>query len=268
MIFKQELEYHEPYIPHRCRKPRERTLHEVFQGMLLEVTSAQAPVAIIQHEKCSLDHHEHVGLRKGNTSRIEYHWFDKRLFARVRLSRFLCGSLLKRDRQATVKDIHYSGPSDYTERTRGGVEAGLKKWLAGFLIVDGKLCIQMGEPRYVVNTFGLGNNHGGTGLFAENHYNSNIPWTNYFRCDKMQDAMEFHDFVALGRGDNESVPSKLHPTFEILIPEAVQLDPSAWGGEGDPFINRCEKMITATADTGSRMMAGLLVMREALTPTG
>lgn len=121
---------------------------------------------------------------------------------------------------------------------------------------------ECGEPRYMFNTFGLGHNHGGTALFIEQHYNSNIPNSHYFSALQREEAVEAATATALRRGDDQYI-NMIHgcEMIEVLIPEAVKLDPMHEHGDGDPFINRLNAL-TEAAD--SPFEAGLLVMATAM----
>lgn len=93
------------------------------------------------------------------------------------------------------------------------------------IIIDGHVWKRDSEPRYVVQTFGLGGNHGGTGLFAATSDNPNISASSYFRVDQFELAREHAIAVAENRGDLASIPRirELEPDFRVLIPEAVLL---------------------------------------------
>ena len=237
MKVSKQVRFNEAYIPPRCRKERYREVTQTVTAEIKEVTLQEAPIAIIQHTS---DRWFPQGVGWGR--RIDYHWYGKRLFARVRLSRFLSLNG-KRNRLAKVSDISWgdqwigvSTPEQAQQRFQAKADS--------FLLIDGKLFVEIGEPRYCVYTFGLGCNHSGTSLSVDHHYNSNIAWDRYVRCDQMEKALKLHKKIALGRGDTESVPSKGHPTFEILIPRAVRLNPKKEHGEGDDFINRAERIIS------------------------
>ena len=74
-----------------------------------------------------------------------------------------------------------------------------------YILVDGELYNKTSEPRYVVNTFGLGHNHGGTGMFCEYGYNSNIRQDNYFSALEGKQAVDYANKVAENRGDIEYI---------------------------------------------------------------
>lgn len=125
-----------------------------------------------------------------------------------------------------------------------------------YLVIDGMLWEQTGEPRYVINTFGLGHNHGGTGLFVEEYYNSNIANDRYFSALDGDKAVSEANRIAERRGDTESV-GKFHKMIEVLIPDAVTIRPMEEHGDGDPFINKINAITEAAPDSTT---AGLLAM--------
>ena len=125
-----------------------------------------------------------------------------------------------------------------------------------YMLIDGTIWERAGEPRYVVNTFGLGHNHGGTGLFVEEYYNSNIANTNYFSALDGDAAVAYANKVAERRGDTNDV-GKFEKMIEVLIPEAVTIRPLQEHGEGDPFINKINAITEAAPDSTT---AGLLAI--------
>jgi hypothetical protein len=128
-----------------------------------------------------------------------------------------------------------------------------------YLVIDGMLWERVGEPRYVVTTFGLGHNHGGTGLFVETFYNQNIPASNYFSALDGDKAVAYANMVAERRGDTNDV-GKFEKMIEVLIPEAVTIRPEKEHGDGDPFLNKINKITEAAPDATT---AGLLAMAAA-----
>ena len=127
-----------------------------------------------------------------------------------------------------------------------------------FIIFDKKCWEECGEPMYVVQTFGLGHNHGGTGLSIEQHYNPNIGKRNYFNALHRQDAIDYANEVAKRRGDTKDIGRfGNHEDIIALMPEAVTRQPEKDHGDGDPFLNSLEA-ITETADSAAD--AGLLAI--------
>ncbi len=142
------------------------------------------------------------------------------------------------------------------ERSREVCVKRYRQEASRYILVDGVIWERSGEPRYVVNTFGLGHNHGGTGLFVEEYYNDNIANTNYFSALDGERAVAYANHVAEARGDTNNV-GKFEQMIEVLIPEAVTIRPMEEHGEGDPFINKINNITAAAPDSTT---AGLLAM--------
>ena len=93
-----------------------------------------------------------------------------------------------------------------------------------YLICNGKVWKKCGQPYYKVQTFGCGNNHGGTGFF--------IDWTDskeisrdYFLATQRDLALQDFVSTANGRGDTDSIKydDSEKRNIEILIPDAYTL---------------------------------------------
>lgn len=127
-----------------------------------------------------------------------------------------------------------------------------------YIVCDGVIWETCGEPMYVINTFGLGHNHGGTGFFIEYFYNDNIPAQNYFTALQREEAIAYGKKVALGRGDDKSVDGMgNHDIIEVKMPEMVKRCPKRDHGNGDPFLSQIEGMIS---QSDSAAEAGLLTV--------
>ena len=130
-----------------------------------------------------------------------------------------------------------------------------------YLIIGNEVWRHCGEPRYVIITFGLGHNHGGTGLFVNTWYNDNISKDRYFNALQGKEAVAEAKRVALGRGDTESV-GRFREMIKVHLPETVKCNPKEEHGEGDAFLNMLDSV---TQNSGSAAEAGLLTMALALT---
>lgn len=140
--------------------------------------------------------------------------------------------------------------------TREECQKALRQEVKQYLIIDGAIWEQAGEPRYVVHTFGLGHNHGGTALMVTSHYNDNIPNKNYFSALDGDAAVAYANKVAERRGDTNDV-GKFEKMIEVLIPEAVTIRPLQEHGEGDAFMNKIEAITEVAPDSTT---AGLLAI--------
>jgi len=241
--------YGEEIIPPRCRKPRPVRRKAVARVAISVVDASEAPVAIVE-----------INHRDTRT----YRWFNKRLYALKQMRQRngtpndYEGQTLEQFEAAPVRE-HGAFWSDCKGARRSALE-----WARSILFVNNMRWELVGEPRYVVMTFGLGCNHGlgwGTCLCSDNSYNSNISRDRYFRADEFDLAVAFATATAKGRGDTKALPIlKQKPTaFEVLIPEAIRLRPSKEHGKGDPFINRVEGIITAVKDPVLAGLAGTIL---------
>lgn len=136
----------------------------------------------------------------------------------------------------------------------------IQKSSENYVIFNGIVWERCGEPRYVVNTFGLGYNHGGTGMFIDEYYNPNISKEAYFSALEKEEAVAYANRVAEARGDTNDV-GKFGKDIDIkvLMPECVHCDPKKEHGDGDPFMNSMEQIIEAAGDP---FAAGLLVITK------
>ena len=228
-------EYTEEAIPPRCRKPRPVRMKDTMTVTIHELRGDETPVAIVQRDPL------HVGNRP---EEIIYRWWRKRLWTR--------GYPSGRESHPRLGPAGtWPYPEPYLAKSR--VRSSIRRFQQTTALIDGEVWRVADEPRYVLMTFGLGCNHGGTSLMVDNHYNSNIHRERYYRIDQREAAIAETARVALERGDDQSVPVEPHADFDILIPEAVRLCPRKEHGTGDPFINKVEALTTVK----NRTLAGL-----------
>lgn len=163
----------------------------------------------------------------------------------------------------TLVDEQYRDVTDSNRQQRiAQIEAALSK----VVLLGDEVWQVCGEPRYQVNTFGLGGNHGGTALFVVMHYNSNISRDYYFRADRYAEAVAWAERVAQERGDTKSIPITPNSTspIEVLLPEAVRLNPAKEHGEGDPFLNQMQAASRAGGQAGSLLAIASELSRTTL----
>lgn len=136
----------------------------------------------------------------------------------------------------TFKNDAWLKDEDAKTRPEHEVEIYIRKWVsddkaeiiqkakeiaAKRLIMDGLMIKKSREPMYYALTFGLGNNHGGTGMGVGCHLNPNLDVDCYFPANQPEEAVAYAERIALGRGDTNYVPMQC-PEIEVLIPEAVR----------------------------------------------
>jgi len=261
MHIKIPYKYTEEVIPKCCRKPRRVGFHGEMTLTIHEVLGEEAPIAIREHTSHWADSGSY------EPTIIEYRWWGKKLWVLDRFNRYSHGpyEIQTADQFKTNSYPMEKGFDRTWYNTRQQTRCSLMSWARDILFIDGMRWKHSGEPRYVIMTFGLGHNHGnpGTSLSSDNHYNSNISKHRYFPIDQHDLALTTAIAIAERRGDDQAVPfiKDSHETFDILIPEAVRLNPGEEHGDGDSFINKMEGMIEAAPDA---LVAGLMVIHEGM----
>jgi len=140
--------------------------------------------------------------------------------------------------------------------------AEIKENAKHYVIYDNIVWVRVNEPMYLINTFGLGHNHGGTGFFIDFHYNPNISKDNYFNALQREEAIAYGKAVAARRGDTESVDSiGEFDNIIVLMPELVKRNPQEEHGEGCSFINMLNSLTESADSVGE---AGVLAVAATL----
>ncbi len=245
-----EYQYQEAYLPSkRHRKPRLRDASGVMTVEVPEIAKASAPIAFLVHE-ISKDKPTDFRLWNGQLWKPVL-WRERRARAEGLYPV-----------AALIKDIQCRMPyfSALVKNPIGKdpVEQAKRQYAERHVIIDGIVYEQTKEPQYVVMTFGLGHNHGGTSMFVEQEYNPNICKDRYFNALEREQAVELAKNIAISRGDTNDL-SRIETTcnIEVLIPEAVHCNPQKEHGDGDPFLN---KLYAVTKGSSSTIEAALLAM--------
>lgn len=257
MKVKTWIKYEESYLPPRCRKMRYRECQDFINVNLKEVDSNELQLAF---EDNSFEGEGKIYFYKGklwckakmpNRSivedlRKEGNKIDTPLDYLIWCNEH-CSTYFyfKWDREVCGKDT-----------SREAVVKTARNGMKGYILVDGELFRRCSEPRYVINTFGLGHNHGGTGMFCEYHYNSNISKDNFFSALQGEEAVAYANNVASSRGDTNDVGS-FEPFIICHMPELVKVKPNKQHKNGNNFLNTCEDIIRGS---DNMMEAGLLIM--------
>lgn len=252
-IVTKHVNYYRAYIPsaHSQKYAFDR-IEDHLKVSVPQVTSQEAPVAIRLHD-----------FNSKNEQHTELRWYAGKLWEqRVDHVRQDDGSYVLRgnleaELLAGIIPLHVRGD---ISTTREVCLKALRQEAQRFLIIDGAIWQQTSEPRYVVCTFGLGHNHGGTGLMVTNHYNDNIPNKNYFSALDGDAAVAYATQVATRRGDTESL-GKFDKDIEVLIPEAITIRPMQEHGEGDEFMNKIEAITEAAPDATTAGLMALMTLK-------
>lgn len=251
--------YTEEIIPPRCRKLRRVQFDATMQLTIHEFSMGEIPVAIRQYTKEWIEGHLVA-------TSVNYYWWRNRLWALYKDSRYSRGPILPMKKDEFVKTATALEEYPTTWRSKQESRRSLMQWARSRLLIDGLRYDATGEPRYVIMTFGLGHNHGlgwGTSPSVDNSYNSNIGRARYFRIDEYGKMLVEATRIATARGDTKALPieEEQNPDrFEVLIPEAIRLQPSREHHDGDPFTNELETVIEGSPDS---FIAGLLVVSKA-----
>lgn len=218
-------QYTATIIPPRCRKARQVWKQRTQTLTFREITSAEAPVAIIER-------HPGGVADDGGMSEVvnEFRWYGNRLWVKNSFQRG-CGMEYENQTADQFRDDPYphtlAMPSYDSRRyqSRKDRELGFRKWAKSILFIDGIRYEHTEEPRYYIRTFGLGYNHGGTALFAGNRETGK----HTYRIDQFEEAAAEATRTALERGDDKSLPFTEGATrYEIMIPQALRSRPHGW----------------------------------------
>lgn len=257
MKIEAKIKYQEEYLPtKRHRIPRIREVEEAVEVELREVSRKDAPLSMVVTDYQSyVDENgkDAFGLRDTAFLAVKGQLYTEKRDMWGALDK---GPLAMED---FLRSVERYGDSYYSSygRDKEGTLRSLKEFIDSHVMIDGVLYQQTGEPRYLVQTFGLGHNHGGTSLFVETFYNENIPQERYFSALQREEAIAYANEIAVRRGDTKDVGTFGDINIQVHMPEMVRCNPQMEHGEGNPFLNSVEGLVQGS---GSAMEAGLLVM--------
>lgn len=224
--------YTESVIPPRCRKPRTVTRNDGKVVVDIQVLDGdQAPVAIRASG---------TFLSREMAYAYELRWWEGQLWSPVSIS----DSGEPRGRTTgqdnwdwpalpEILDIRQGGRNQcyiygffgsFGKNPREAVEADIYAFAKQHIVIDGIPHRAAYEPRYVVMTFGLGANHGGTAVMPATYLNTNIKSENYFGLLELEAALSYATRIAEGRGDTKNLPMRYTgPSYEVVMPEVLQV---------------------------------------------
>lgn len=277
MILKIDFTYEEKYLrTSRCRKPLARTREGIYELAIKKLAKAECPIAAVVHDMKSV--YEGATTTADFEGNGEYKMFAEpyrvhngKFYKFCRASYGAAISTAQTELKYVIADIKsdlyryslyekenlFSDKSVYISDNLSEIVDNMQARANKYISLDGELWKECGEPRYVVNTFGLGHNHGGTAMFIEEFYNSNISSKNYFNAVDRDKAITYAKETAIARGDTDSVKRiGQMENIEVLIPEFFKVDPEKEHGEGNAFLNLLEDMVTSSNNATE---AGILV---------
>lgn len=266
--------YEEKYLPtKRHRNLRTRAVKSSVEVEVKELKEADFPVAFIVHDFASVYEDKEYDPDKTETEykmwKNELRAYNGELYEAWRDSwgaaistHFMPVSTL--EGALSDREPYWKGGGEFSEKSiiRESNEVERRECVLerakDYIVYDDKVWRLVGEPMYNVMTFGLGHNHGGTGFFVTYHYNENIRKENYFNALEREKAIAYGKQIALNRGDTKSVEGMgKREIIEVLMPEMVKRNPMKDHGDGCPFLNSLEDLVSGS---DSIMEAGLLCM--------
>lgn len=246
MEIKTWIKYYEGYLPPRCRKLRYRECEDYVDITLAEATLTDMSLAF--------EDNSYEGKGK-------IYYYDGCLWAAD--SSFNRGFHKYKSALEKIIDENANCSWYFPRIWRDGEHPDkehmiymAKMDMSNCLLVDGILFRTSKEPRYVINVFGLGHNHGGTGMFCGYSYNPNISRDSYFSALQGEEAVAYANKTAASRGDTNDV-GRFKPFIVCHRPDLVKVDPNTQHGDGDKFLNTMKDVIESSNDT---VEAGLLAL--------
>ena len=272
------------YLPtKRHRKERVRIVENTETVTIREISESEFPIAFIVHDYQSVCENAKKYKDFRDDSKCIFKVFSEkvrtfngRLFKPVRYSYGAAISTLFEEPAPYLKHefeeyepssywyTNYSNNTEFSEKSillEDNIcekKQELLEKTKHYVICNGVVWKGCEEPMYLINTFGLGHNHGETGFFIQYSYNSNISNKNYFNALQREQAIAYGKQIALNRGDTDSVEGLGDgKDIEVFMPEMVKRNPQKEHGEGDSFMNSLETMIQGTSSSAE---AGLLAV--------
>lgn len=222
--------YTESVVPPRCRKPRLVIREDGMVDIdIPELSCKQAPVAIRASG---------TFISRDQAYAYELRWWEGRLWSPLSLDHSgeprgrtsgqdnwdwpALPEVLDLRQGGRNKCYTYDFHGSYGTNNRDEVEGEIQAFAKRHIVIDGIAHRAVSEPRYVVMTFGLGANHGGTAVMPASSFNSNIKTENYFGLLELKEAISHATQIAERRGDTKNLPMRYSgPMFEVLLPEVV-----------------------------------------------
>ena len=195
MKLKAEISYYKSFIPYRCRKPRYEEITEIVNINLKEAKKEELVL------KYSYNYVEHIDL----------YLYKNQLYRKAKISDVRCNC--SEDEYSTILDAikhwNYFYAREY--ESKENVIKRAKEHISRYLLVDNDIYIKDSKPLYHICTFGLGNNHGGTGWmitaskYSAKQLNRQYRIKCYFEPEEYEESYKHALETANGRGDTEDV---------------------------------------------------------------
>ena len=221
MKIETTIKFYEGYIPPKCRKTR---YNEVFKSVwvnIQETTFDTLKLAFI-------DYYNEWEVYYYNGKLYKQKPFNRTLAYDDEVDNALDDLMMWRKRGSK----YYANPKNtngnifnYAEyETQKDIVKRLKYEMSQYLIVDGVLYETLiGKPYYIIYTFGLGGNHGGTALLVsystapKRMIKQNKGWA--FSINDTEKAISTAIEIASDRGDTNYIEFIKKSKIDIKIPE-------------------------------------------------
>lgn len=221
MKIETTIKYYESYIPPKCRKKR---FNEVFKSVWVNI-----PETTFDSLKLAfIDYYNEWEVYYYNGKLYKQKPFNRTLAYDDEVDNALDDLMVWRKRGSK----YYAKPKNtngnifnYVEyETQKDIIKRLKYEMSQYLIVDGVLYETfIGKPYYIIYTFGLGDNHGGTALLVsystapKRMIRQNKGWA--FGINDTEKAITTAIQIATNRRDTNYIDIIKKPKIDIKIPE-------------------------------------------------
>lgn len=207
MKIKTWIKYEESYLPPRCRKLRYTEKEDYVDINLKEVDESELKLAFeVKKEVKIYLYNKKLWCKAGRNTAIAKEYGTKSALEDLIWINEHCSTYFyfADDREKYGADT-----------SRKAVINRARKNMKKYILVGQDLYEQTKEPAYEITTFGLGHNHGGTGLFCT--YGKDAD----FSALDSEKAVLYANAVARERGDTDDI-GKFRPFIVCHIPEIVK----------------------------------------------
>ena len=253
------FKYTDQVIPPRCRKARATQLEGQYTVSIPSLTSSEAPVAVIETD-------DHASPPNGSSEKYvtrvrHYRWYSNRLWYDHQIERFQDIEF------EPVKPVIPSSGSPYQSLAEHQELA--RKWAESHILVNGVLHQPLkGEPRLIVDRDFWQDKYWVELKRYFDYEVTGFKFKDFYRLDQFEEAIaKCHEWVRRFQDDGDKVELLLPYHFEILIPEALALDPQADQARADEqdYQNNLKKLVSETKLLFRESQQCRRALKEALT---
>ena len=238
--------YHQTFLPtRRHRRTKIRRVADTMPVNIAELSQEDFPVAFIVHDMKSVQDGM-ASYKDYDSGECDFRMFTEeirtykgKLFAPIRVTHGAAISSVFENENHIIYNLErlnieswfigdektFTENSVIIEDDKEEIQKIIRRAAREYEFYDGKFWKVCGEPIYEVETFGLGANHGSTGLFIRYGGSSDSLIMKCFNALQREDAIAYGKFVAKNRGDTESI-DRIGPydIIEVVMPEMVKFN--------------------------------------------